>query len=64
MLLILQTWVDRQSQVGEAAEYLHSLGHGQRAKPAGLGLYRLLLSIMPDGLYHIYSLTDYVKPAN
>ena len=64
MPLILQTGINRQGQVGEAAEDLHSLGHGQRAKPPGLGLYRLLLSIMPDGLYHTYSLTDYAKCAN
>jgi len=59
MPLILQTGINRQSQIGEAAEYIHALGHGQRPKPPGFGLYRLLLSIVPDGLYHIYSLTDY-----
>ena len=59
MPLILQTGINRQGQIREAAEDLHSLGHGQRPKPPGLGLYRLLLSIMPDGVYHICSLTDY-----
>ena len=59
MCLVLQTGIDREGQIGEAAEDLHSLGHGQGAKPAGLGLYGLLLSIVSDGLYHVYSLTDY-----